>query len=153
MESVILVSIQYEAVYALFRANVVFRSGQTNEKTIKTTTQFLEKYTSHFIWKGCAWEGVGDWTELQHIDPHSYGHQCFFPVLLMMLNRRPGGLLSWVLASSTSLITNGSGLQKLTDFLSSPSSIAHSISHHNWPSECVTSTVLGMASLIVIKRK
>ena len=20
------------------------------------------------------WEGVGDWTELQHIDPHSYGH-------------------------------------------------------------------------------
>ena len=34
----------------------------------------LEKYTSHFIWKGCVWEGVGDWTELQHIDPHSYGH-------------------------------------------------------------------------------
>ena len=32
----------------------------------------LEKYTSHFIWKGCVWEG--DWTELQHIDPHSYGH-------------------------------------------------------------------------------
>ena len=29
----------------------------------------LEKYTSHFIWKGCVWEGVGDWTELQHIDP------------------------------------------------------------------------------------
>ena len=28
------------------------------------------------------WEGVGDWTELQHIDPHSYGHQHFFPVLL-----------------------------------------------------------------------
>ena len=34
----------------------------------------LEKYTSHFIWKGCVWEGVGDRTELQHIDPHSYGH-------------------------------------------------------------------------------
>ena len=42
----------------------------------------LEKYTSHFIWKGskgllkvllCE-KGVGDWTELQHIDPHSYGH-------------------------------------------------------------------------------
>ena len=42
----------------------------------------LEKYTSHFIWKGSKgllkvllcerW--VGDWTELQHIDPHSYGH-------------------------------------------------------------------------------
>ena len=34
----------------------------------------LEKYTSHFIWKGCVWEGVGDRTELQHIDPHSYGY-------------------------------------------------------------------------------
>ena len=42
----------------------------------------LEKYTSHFIWKGSKgllkvllcerW--VGDWTELQHIDPHSYGY-------------------------------------------------------------------------------
>ena len=28
------------------------------------------------------WEGVGDRTELRHIDLHSYGHQCFFPVLL-----------------------------------------------------------------------
>ena len=36
----------------------------------------LEKYTSHFIWKGCVWEGVGDGTELQHIDPHSIGHNC-----------------------------------------------------------------------------
>ena len=42
----------------------------------------LRKYTSHFIWKGSKgllmvllWERwVGDWTELQHIDPHSYGH-------------------------------------------------------------------------------
>ena len=29
-----------------------FRSGQTNDNTIMTMTQFLEKYTSHFIWKG-----------------------------------------------------------------------------------------------------
>ena len=41
----------------------------------------LEKYTSHFIWKGSKGllkvllqKGVGDRTELQHIDPHSYGH-------------------------------------------------------------------------------
>ena len=34
----------------------------------------LEKYTSQFIWKGCVRELVGDWTELQHIDPHSIGH-------------------------------------------------------------------------------
>ena len=49
---------------------------------IKTSdTVLLEKYTSHFIWKVCVWEGVGDRTELQYIDPHSYGHQRFFPVL------------------------------------------------------------------------
>ena len=34
----------------------------------------LEKYTSHLIWKDCVWEGVGDRTELQHIDLHSSGH-------------------------------------------------------------------------------
>ena len=42
----------------------------------------FEKYTSHFIWKGskgllkvllCE-KWVGGWTELQHIDPHSYSH-------------------------------------------------------------------------------
>ena len=33
------------------------------------------------------------------------------------------------------------------------SSIAHSISPHNWPSECVTSAVFGMACLIFIKLK
>ena len=49
--------------------------------TIRTSEDSsLEKYTSHFIWKGSKglqkvllcerW--VGDWTELQHIDPHSY---------------------------------------------------------------------------------
>ena len=37
-------------------------------------TVLLEKYTSNFILKGCVWEGVGDRTELQHIDPHSIGH-------------------------------------------------------------------------------
>ena len=26
------------------------------------------------MWKGCVWEGVEDRTELQHIDPHSIGH-------------------------------------------------------------------------------
>ena len=44
-------------------------------------TVLLEKYASHFIWKGCVWVGVGDQTELQHIDPHSIGHNCVsFPV-------------------------------------------------------------------------
>ena len=33
------------------------------------------------------WEGVGDRTELQHIDPHSYGRNC-------IVSRSPG-LLNW----------------------------------------------------------
>ena len=57
--------------------------------TIKTSGHSsVEKYTSHFIWKGSKglrrvllcerW--VGDWTELQHIDPHSSGyHSLSFP--------------------------------------------------------------------------
>ena len=54
------------------------------------------------------------------------------------------------------LVTNGSGLQTnwlpvFTELYNS--SIAHSISPHNWPSGCVTSAVLGMACLIVIERK
>ena len=61
----------------------------------------LEKYTSHFIWKGCVWEGFGDRTELQHIDPHSYGHQHFFPVLLVCSTGGPGASPLWVLVFST----------------------------------------------------
>ena len=35
---------------------------------------FFRKIYLSLYWKGCVWEGVGDWTELQHIDPHSSGH-------------------------------------------------------------------------------
>ena len=34
----------------------------------RRSTQFLEKYISHFIRKGCVREGVEDQTDLQHID-------------------------------------------------------------------------------------
>ena len=55
------------------------------------------------------WEGLGDWTELQHFDPLSYGHNSVsFP-------------FSWAVQPGLSLphlISNSSGLQ-LTDFLSS----------------------------------
>ena len=103
----------------------------------RRATQFLEKYTSHFIWKVCVWEGVGDQTELQHIDPHSYGHQrCVFLFLQGCSTGDPGDQLfaeCWL--SLPHLVTNGSGLQtnwlrvftKLYD-----SSIAHSISLE-WP--------------------
>ena len=82
----------------------------------------LEKYTSHFIWKGCVWEGVGDRTELQHIDPHSYDHQRFFSVVQGCSTGGRGPSLSecWFSLpqlSPTRLVS------KLTDFLSSPSYI------------------------------
>ena len=49
--------------------------NHNDETIIKTSDTGLEKkHTSHFIWKGCVWEGVGDPTELQHIDSHSIGH-------------------------------------------------------------------------------
>ena len=41
---------------------------------------FFRKIYLSLYWKGCVWEGVGDWTELQRIDLHSYGHNSvFFP--------------------------------------------------------------------------
>ena len=54
------------------------------------------------------------------------------------------------------LVTNWSDLQTnwlpvFTELYNS--SITHSVSPHNWLSECITSTVPGMACLIVIKRK
>ena len=80
-------------------------------------TQFLEKYASHFIWKVCVWEGVGDRTELQHIDPHSYGHQRYFPVLLGCSTGGLGPSLSGCWFSQPHLISNWSGVQ--TDWISS----------------------------------
>ena len=55
----------------------------------RATQSFRKIYTSHFIervrkglLKVLLREGVGDWTELQYIDPHSNGHQrCIFLVL------------------------------------------------------------------------
>ena len=48
------------------------------------------------------WEGVGDRTELQYIDPHSYGRQRGVFLVLQMLNRRPSGpALCWMMAFFT----------------------------------------------------
>ena len=93
------------------------------------------------------WEGVGERTELQYIDLHSYGHQRCLSRSPGLLNRRPRGPLCWVRTFSTAschqrvskllggprapsagwwlslpLVSNSSDLQ-LTDFLSSPSYI------------------------------
>ena len=69
----------------------------------------FEKYTPQFIWKGSKrllkvllcerW--VGDWIELQHIDPHS----AFLSRSSGLLNRGPGGQPLWdkVLIPASSL--------------------------------------------------
>ena len=89
--------------------------------TMKTSDSLLEKYTSHFIWKGCVWEGVGDRTELQYIDPHSIGHNRVpFPFSWVA---QPG---AWGAHSDGFLyrILSPTGLvARLTDFLFSPSYI------------------------------
>ena len=85
-------------------------------------------------------EGVGDRTELQHIDPHSYGHQhCVFLVLQGCSTGGPGTQLSagWWL-SLPHFVSNSSDLQ-LTDFLSTPSYIivqspTQSLEWHVWSS-------------------
>ena len=92
-----------------------------NDDKIKTSDSSLEKYTSHFISKGCVREGVGDRTELQHIDPHSYGHKS---VSFPFWAAQPGALgpnLSGTCSSIQHLISNSSDLQLVwspTDWIS-----------------------------------
>ena len=87
----------------------------------RRATQFLEKYTSHFIWKVCVWEGAGDRTELQHIDPHSIGHQRFFPVLLGCSIEGLGAQPLWVLVFSTASYLHSSDPQLSIGGLRAPS--------------------------------
>ena len=87
----------------------------------------LEKYISHFIWKGSKgllkvllWEEVGCWTELQHIDPHFYGHNSVsFPFSWAAQTGTWGPSLSGTCSSFQHLLSNWSELQ-LPGFLSSP---------------------------------
>ena len=68
---------------------------------------------SHFIVTFVVWKGVGDRTELQYIDPHSYGRQrCVFLVLQGCSTGGTGPQLSaecWL--SLPHLVTNFSGPQ------------------------------------------
>ena len=90
------------------------------------TTQWintsLEKYTPHFIWKGSKgllkvllyerW--VEDWTELQHIDPHSYSHNSVsFPFSWAAQPGAWGPSLSRTWSSFQHLLSNWSELQLL----------------------------------------
>ena len=84
---------------------------------------FNKIFTSHFIarvrkslLKVCAWEGAGDRTETAIFWPQTYGCQRRIFLVLLMLNRRPRGLLCWVMAffygilSASSPDLNSSGL-------------------------------------------
>ena len=75
MAELVLYSLNHDQLYK----HIIHIHRHMHAKTY--WTHILEKYTSHFIWKGSVWEGVGDRTELQHTEPHSYSHQRFFPVL------------------------------------------------------------------------
>ena len=99
--------------------------AEHNNAIIMTTGHSLKKYTSPFIWKVCVWDGVGDRTDLQHIDPHSYGHQRLFPALQ---GCSTGGLGAHSAADFLNHILSPKVLisklvSKLTDFLSSLSYI------------------------------
>ena len=107
---------------------------------MKTTTQFLQKYTTYFIWKVCVWEGVVDRTELQYIDPPLLWPSAFcLPRSLGLLNQ--GGAEAHSAGCGLSLphlATDGSDLKTL-DFLSSPSYIivqspTQSLEWHVWSS-------------------
>ena len=62
-----------------------------NDDTIKTSRHSsLEKYTSHFFERVVCERCVGDWTELQHIDPQLFWLQQHF--FLVLLGCSTGGL-------------------------------------------------------------
>ena len=83
-----------------------------NDDTIKTSnTVFRKICTSHFIWKGHVWEGVGDRTELQHIDPHSISDNRVLSHSPELLSRGPGGPASLGHVLVQHLLSNWSGLQ------------------------------------------
>ena len=93
---------------------------QKHNDAMKTSGhRSLEKYTSHFIWKGskgllkvllCE-KWVEDWTELQHIDPHSYGHKSVsFPFSWAAQPGAWGPSLSGTWSSFQHLLSNSLGL-------------------------------------------
>ena len=106
----------------------------------RRATQFFRKIYLSLYWKGCVWEGVGDRTELQHIDPHSYGHNSVS--FLFSWAAQPGGwgpslsgtrspFQNFLSNSSCSiggpegpfcwvLVLSAASCLQLSDFLSSP---------------------------------
>ena len=79
---------------------------------LRRATQFFRKIYVSFYWKGCVWEGVGDRKELQHIDPHSYGHNSVsFPFSWAAQTGAWRPSLSGTWSSFQHLLSNWSELQ------------------------------------------
>ena len=93
--------------------------------TMKTSDTVLRKIYLSLYLKGLyLWEGVWDRTELQYIDPHSYGHQrCVFLVLQSCSTGGPAAHSAGCWLSLPHLVSKNSPNSKLTDFLFSPSYI------------------------------
>ena len=86
-------------------------------------TQFFRKIYLSRYWKGCVWEGVGDRTELQHMDPHSIGHnRVSFPFSWAAQPGAWGPSLSGCWFSLPHLISNWSNLQLCTELYNSTTS-------------------------------
>ena len=119
----------------------------------RATQSFRKIYLSLYLKGLCVWEGVGDRTELQYIYPHSNGHQRLFLSFQGCSTGGPGppllgaGFLYHIL-SPTGLKTYW--LPVFTELYNS--SIAHSISSHNWPSGFVTFAVLVSLTFISLNR-
>ena len=79
--SIIKVTIHRHGI--LLYSHMQIHAGCILTRWIKTSEDFFKKNIPLTLFdKVCVWEGVRDRTELQHIDPHSYGHQrCVFLVL------------------------------------------------------------------------
>ena len=106
-------TIQAHNTYSSTYIHICLRN---HNDTMKTMTQSFRKIYLSLYCKVCMWEGVGDRTELQHIDPHSYGHQhCVFLVLQGCSTGRPRAQLSteccslYRILSLTHLISNSIG--------------------------------------------
>ena len=89
----------------------------------RRATQFFRKIcTSHFIWKGCMWEEMETEQNCNILTLTLLAITAFLSRFPGLLNRKPGGPLSWVLVfltaschpglvSKTGLVSNCSGLQ------------------------------------------
>ena len=108
----------------------------------------LEKYTSHFIRKGCVWDRVGDWTKTaKYWSPSFSGHSSesfSFSWVAQPEARESSSLLCAVLSTASFLQLIWSRIDLISNWLEIPVNkvillfYAHSISSHNWPTKYAT---------------